>query len=127
MTKTWLKALMASTKQQMLEKAAYYGLPAESLEDRHWNKLKEVLLATDETDAHRRAAGAVDKVFITCLSAMSKGKIDGPTTPANLDKRADKADSLATFQEKLGHFDSAKKYSKRAELLRKEATSLRKR
>lgn len=110
----------ATAQREILDLAAHYRLHDE-MDPRIWKKLDMVLRARDLAEAHVLAKKATESAFLHCLSAWSKKKADGPPNQRNLEKQAQKAESLAEMLDKKGDSDAAEKQRRRAEELRQQA------
>lgn len=88
--------------------------------------LQAILDAPTADAAHAAVARAKEVAFVAILSAWAKGKISGPESILNLEKRAKKAESLAKMLSEKGMLESANNQKARAEEFRariKELTS----
>ncbi len=115
-------------RAEMKAMALHYQAPVE-LDERFEAKLKA--LPTGRTEADRQYLLIAKARLLTSyqthlLATWAKGKIDGPRTPENLTKKADKLDSLAQFVAGKGNTEKAAEYIAQAAELRRDATRLAK-
>lgn len=119
-----LNAIVRDAGKKIGDMAAYYRMP-DGVPDRITEKIEAVFKAQTEDEARLIAKRAVDAMQITCLAAWANKKSPGPLTPENLEKQAEKRESLAEWKEGQGDEAQAEKNRQAAEELRKQAEALR--
>jgi hypothetical protein len=113
------RAIYNKVTDEGLKTCNYYGLdkwPEEAMAKR----MNAILDAPDLEMAVLAKQKATDRLQIHLLSLWGKGAIWGPATFDNLESRAKKADSLATYLESIGNLEGADKQRERAERIRSE-------
>ena len=117
------KAIYSDTLKSMERLAAEYGL--ENIEQRHLDKAKYILMAKTFEELKLLKAKAESSLFIACLALWKAGKIPGPMTSDNLERKAKRADGIAKLQDTFGKPEAAEKQRQRADELRATAAQLR--
>jgi hypothetical protein len=122
--KSVIKDIYVKAKEKVAKVLEDYGATREHLETRHLEAIDSILDAESTNEADQLAKKAEDKVFITCLSLATTGKIL-PNRPGYIEKRAKSAESFAKWMEKTGNEEAAAKSRAKAEKLLDKAKALR--
>ena len=80
--------------------------------------MDQILNADNEATAMNAFAKAKEIALVAILSAWAKGRIPGPESVLNLEKRAKKADSLARMLADKGLEEAAQSQRERAKSIR---------
>lgn len=108
---------LVQVKLDIADRMGHYGLtkfPSDAL-TKQMSALENV-----STDAQAKAAyeRVLDRLQIHLWFLWSTGKISGPITEHNVEKRATQATSLANYLESMGQYENAAKQRQRAEDIR---------
>lgn len=88
--------------------------------------MDHILNADNEAAAMEAFGKAKEIALVAILSAWAKGRIPGPESVLNLEKRAKKADSLARMLEEKGLQDAAQSQKERAKSIRERISEISK-
>ncbi|NDC23769.1 MAG: hypothetical protein EB120_09495 [Proteobacteria bacterium] len=111
------KNLYEAAMRQWGEMAEHYGYDKPPPENAA-KAMNEILLAKDESEGLRAFQRAKEICLVSILSAWAKGRIPGPESVLNLEKRAKKAESLAKMLAEKGMDEASKGQLQRAQALR---------
>lgn len=112
-----MKQIHDNFQQHWSELAEHYGYdkPAPPNVVR---AMDHILKAEDEATAMQAFVRAKEIALVAILSAWAKGRISGPESVLNLEKRAKKADSLARMLADKGLEEAAQSQRERAKGIR---------
>jgi hypothetical protein len=111
-------------QEELYKLASYYGLPVDDIEDRHWLRLDKILRATSLAEARQIARKTWDSLFTNLMVLWGAGKIAGPPTLDNIERKLKKAEAWIKFHEAKGNTDVVAKQKAKADEFRKQLTAL---
>jgi hypothetical protein len=114
--------LWERTVKRCEELRTYYG-GQKDFEERIWNKIDRIYMANSAQEAEGYAKKAEDSYFFHLAAQWSAGKIPGPVTTANLEKKANSAEGLAKLLDRDGKAEKAEEYRAKAKAFRLAAAT----
>lgn len=118
------KALYSGARDDWEQMADHYGYE-DPVPDHVQRKLQAIMGAVDAETATAAVRRARDSMLTHILACWARGRITGPESVTNFERRAKKAESLARMLEEKGLDDQAATQWRRAEDLQEKALKLR--